>query len=193
MKIENVKVSELIPYERNAKKHDATQIKNVAESIKQFGFAQPIVVDKNNVVIIGHCRLLASKRLKLKEVPVVRMEDLTDEDVQKLRLLDNKLNESEWDYELLCEDIPNLDFDGFDLDWGIKEDKVEIIEDEPPEPDFENEPVAKYGDVYQLGRHRLMCGDSSNIEDLNKLMNGANADLLLTDPPYNMNFQGAGN
>ena len=120
MKIENVKVSDLIPYERNAKKHDVTQIKNVAESIKQFGFAQPIVVDKNNVVIIGHCRLLASKRLKLKEVPVVRMEDLTDEQVEKLRLLDNKLNESEWDMDLLAEDIPQLDFSDFEIDWGLK-------------------------------------------------------------------------
>lgn len=121
MKIENVKVSDLIPYERNAKKHDTKQIKNVAESIKQFGFAQPIVVDKNNVVIIGHCRLLASQRLKLETVPVVRMEDLTDEQVQKLRLLDNKLNESEWDIDLLAEDVPQLDFDGFDIEWDLPE------------------------------------------------------------------------
>ena len=89
-------------------------------AIKQFGFAQPIVVDKNNVVIIGHCRLLASKRLKLKEVPVVRMEDLTDEQVDKLRLLDNKLNESEWDMDLFAEDIPQLDFSDFEIDWGLK-------------------------------------------------------------------------
>ena len=130
MKIENVKVSELIPYERNAKKHDVTQIKNVAESIKQFGFAQPIVVDKNNIVIIGHCRLLASKRLKLKEVPVVRMEDLTDEQVQKLRLLDNKFNESEWDMDLLAEDIPQLDFSDFEIDWGLPVEQEENTEKE---------------------------------------------------------------
>jgi site-specific DNA-methyltransferase (adenine-specific) len=128
IKIEYLPIKDLKPYERNAKKHDETQIKNVAESIKQFGFAQPIVVDRNNVVIIGHCRLLASKKLKLKEVPAIRMEDLTDEQVQKLRLLDNRLNESEWDFDLLAEDIPTLDFSDFDIDWGLPED----IEDEKP-------------------------------------------------------------
>ena len=186
MKIENVKVSELIPYERNAKKHDVTQIKNVAESIKQFGFAQPIVVDKNNVVIIGHCRLLASKRLKLKEVPVVRMEDLTDEQVNKLRLLDNKLNESEWDMDLLAEDIPTLDWDGFDIDWELPEEKeedTEIQEDEAPEPP--TEPKAKLGDLYMLGNsHRLICGDSTDIAVIDRLMDGVKADMLFTSPPY---------
>lgn len=153
MKIENVKVSELIPYERNAKKHDTTQIKNVAESIKQFGFAQPIVVDKNNVVIIGHCRLLASKKLKLKEVPVVRMEDLTDEQVKKLRLLDNRLNESEWDMDLLAEDVPQLDFSNFEIDWGLPDstddETTEIEEDEIPEPPAE--PKSQLGDLYIVG------------------------------------------
>lgn len=136
MKIEQLPIKDIKPYERNAKKHDETQIKNVAESIKQFGFAQPIVVDKNNVVIIGHCRLLASKKLKLKEVPVVRMEDLTDEQVQKLRLLDNRLNESEWDFDLLAEDIPTLDFSDFDIDWGLPEEheaKIETKEIKPYE------------------------------------------------------------
>lgn len=129
MNVENVKIEEIKPYERNAKKHDETQIKNVMESIKQFGFAQPLVVDENNVLIIGHCRLIASKRLKLKEVPVVRMDDLTQEQVDKLRLLDNKLNESEWDFELLAEDIPTLDFSDFDIDWELPED----IEEKPEE------------------------------------------------------------
>ena len=102
MNIENIAIKDIKPYERNAKKHDETQIKNVMESIKQFGFAQPLVVDKDNVLIIGHCRLIAAKRLKLKEVPVVRMDELTQEQVDKLRLLDNKLNESEWDFDLLA-------------------------------------------------------------------------------------------
>lgn len=121
MKIEQLPIKEIKPYERNAKKHDETQIKNVMESIKQFGFAQPLVVDKDNVLIIGHCRLIASKRLKLKDVPVVRMDELTQEQVDKLRLLDNKLNESEWDFDLLLEDIPTLDFSDFDIDWGLPE------------------------------------------------------------------------
>lgn len=193
MNIENMKVKDLKPYEKNAKKHDKTQIANVAESIKRFGFAQPLVVDKDNVLIIGHCRLLAAKQLKLREVPVVRMDDLTEEQVKQLRLLDNKLNESDWDIDLLMDEVGELDFDGFDLDWGLPEKAVEIIEDEPPEPDYENEPIAKVGDVWKLGNHRLMCGDSTNQDHLNKLLNGVTADLLLTDPPYNMNFQGAGN
>ena len=127
MQIEEIAIKELKPYDRNAKLHDDKQIGNVMESIKQFGFAQPLVVDKDNVVIIGHCRLIAAKRLKMEKVPVLRMADLDDEQVQKLRLLDNKLNESEWDMDLLAEDIPALDFSDFDLDWGI----IEEIEKEP--------------------------------------------------------------
>jgi site-specific DNA-methyltransferase (adenine-specific) len=134
MNIENIAIKDIKPYERNAKKHDETQIKNVMESIKQFGFAQPLAVDENNVLIIGHCRLIAAKRLKLKEVPVVRMDDLTQEQVDKLRLLDNKLNESEWDFDLLAEDIPTLDFSDFDIDWGLKSNDNK--EDEETEVEF---------------------------------------------------------
>ena len=153
MKIEQLPIKDIKPYERNAKKHDETQIKNVMESIKQFGMAQPLAVDKDNVLIIGHCRLIACKRLKMKEVPVVRMDELTQEQVDKLRLLDNKLNESEWDFDLLAEDIPTLDFSDFDIDWGLPEDieeNTEIEEDEAPEPPAE--PKAKLGDLYMLGR-----------------------------------------
>lgn len=123
MQIENIAVKDIKPFERNAKKHEETQIKNVMESIKQFGFAQPITVDKDNVVIIGHCRLIAAKRLKMETVPVFRMENLTEEQVDKLRLLDNKLNESEWDFELLSENVPLLDFSEFDIDWDIEKEE----------------------------------------------------------------------
>lgn len=119
MEIVNIKVKDLKPYEKNAKKHDETQINNVAESIKQFGIVQPIVVDKDNVVIIGHCRLEACKKLKYKEVPCVMADTLTDEQVAKLRLLDNKLNESDWDFDLIKQEINDLEFDGFDIDWNI--------------------------------------------------------------------------
>ena len=190
MNIVNMKVKDLIPYNKNAKKHDKTQIDNVAESIKQFGFAQPLVVDKDNVLIIGHCRLLAAKKLRMREVPVVKMDELTEEQVKKLRLLDNKLNESAWDYDLLADEIGDLDFDGFDLDWGISslEERVEVVEDEAPEPDFENPPIAQVGDIYLLGEHRLMCGDSTNIEDVKKLMGDQLAEMVFTDPPWNVNY-----
>ena len=124
MEIINIKIEKLKPYEKNAKKHDQTQIDNVAESIKQFGMVQPVVVDKDNEVIIGHCRLLACKQLGMKEVPCVRADTLTDEHVAKLRLLDNKLNESDWDLDLLSEELADLDLDDFELDWGIGEEEL---------------------------------------------------------------------
>lgn len=123
MQIEYLKTSSIKPYEKNAKKHDKKQVRNVAESIKQFGFVQPVVVDKNNNIIIGHCRLEAAKKLNLEEVPCVMVDDLTDEQVKKLRLLDNKLNESEWDIDLIAEEIVDLDFDDFDVDWELPEDE----------------------------------------------------------------------
>ena len=119
MDIVNIDIGKLKPYEKNAKKHNQTQIDNVAESIKQFGMVQPVVVDKNNVVIIGHCRLEACKKLGMEQVPCVLVDNLTEEQVAKLRLLDNKLNESDWDLSLLNEELASLDFSDFDLDWNI--------------------------------------------------------------------------
>lgn len=121
MNIVNLKIKDLKPYSKNAKKHDDVQIGNVAESIKQFGMVQPIVVDKDNVVIIGHCRLEACKKLKYKEVPCVKADELSEEQVAKLRLLDNKLNESDWDFDLLGEELFDLDMSDFELDWNIEE------------------------------------------------------------------------
>ena len=187
MKIEHMQIKNIKPYKRNAKKHDETQIANVMESIRQFGIAQPLVVDKDNVLIIGHCRLIACKRLKMKEVPVVRMDDLTPEQVDKLRLLDNKLNESEWDFDILMDDVPELDFSDFDIDWGLPEikDESEIVEDEVPEVDETKEPIAKLGDIWQLGNHRLICGDSTDVNVIDRLMDGEKADIAFTSPPYN--------
>lgn len=119
LQIENVALSEIKPYEHNAKKHDEKQIGNVAESIYQFGWQQPLVLDKDKVIIIGHCRYLAAKKLKLKTVPCKIAADLTADEVKKLRALDNKLNESEWDLDMLSLDIGGVDFKGFDVDWGI--------------------------------------------------------------------------
>ena len=186
MQAQMVCVSDLKPYPGNAKRHDETQIKNVMQSIKEYGVVQPLVVDKNNVLIIGHCRLIAAKRLKLQEVPVVRLDDLSEEEAQKLRLLDNKLNESEWDFDLLADQVPELDFSDFDIDWGLPEDteeSAEIEEDEAPEPP--TEPKAKLGDLYILGNHRLICGDSTDIAVIDRLMDGVKADIAFTSPPYN--------
>lgn len=181
---------ELTPYERNTKKHDQKQIDNVAESIKRFGFVQPIVIDKNDVVVIGHCRLLASKQLGMTQVPCLYVDSLTDEQVKALRIADNKTNESEWDMEMLRLELPEIDFFGFDFDFGLTEEEPELIEDEPPEPEEDKEPITKPGDIWELGRHRLLCGDSTDPEQVSRLMDGATADLVLTDPPYNVAYEG---
>lgn len=185
-----LKIKDIIPYEKNPRKNDAA-VSDVAESIKQVGYITPIVVDENNVILCGHTRLKALKKNGEKEVDgVLRVSGLTDEQKRKYRLLDNKTNEkAEWDFDRLAEEIADLDFSGFDLDWGIPEteEETEIIEDEAPEVDEESEPITKLGDIWQLGESRLMCGDSTKQEDVAKLMNGNKADLLLTDPPYGIN------
>lgn len=130
MEVRNISVKDLIPYDRNTKKHDKTQINNVAESIKQYGFVQPIVIDKDNVVVIGHCRLLAAKQLKMKEVPCVCVEDLTEEQVKALRIVDNKSNESPWDFDILPDELAELDFDGFDFDFGLEDEGEDYSPDE---------------------------------------------------------------
>lgn len=193
MEIKWLRIEDVKPYANNAKLHDKTQIENVAESIKQFGWQQPIVVDSDGVIIVGHCRYSAAKKLKLKEVPCIVADGLTDEQVKKYRLLDNKTNESDWDLGLLSDDLEGLDFSGFDVEWGIvgEEQETEAVED-----DFEievpEEPKAKLGQIYQLGRHRLMCGDSTKTEDVERLMDGEKAELTFTDPPYQLDTKGGG-
>lgn len=194
IKIQQVKLKDLKLYENNPRKNDKA-VDYVANSIKEFGFKNPIIIDKNNVIVAGHTRYKASKKLKLKEVPCIIADDLTDEQIKAFRLADNKVSEfAEWDNDLLDLELADLtDFDvdmsdfGFDLD-NLDLEKQEIIEDEVPE--VEEEPKAKYGDIYQLGNHRLMCGDSTKIEDVEKLMNGVKADMVFTDPPYNINYSG---
>lgn len=194
MQIIEMKTGDLIPYERNTKRHDEKQINNVAESIRQYGFVQPLVIDKNNVVVIGHCRLLAAKQLGMAEVPCVCVDDLTDEQVRALRIVDNKSNESPWDIDFLSEELADLDLGDFDFDFGIEqeEEETEVIEDEPPEVDEENEPICKLGDIWQLGRHRLMCGSSLEQADIDKLLDGNKCELTFTDPPYQLETQGGG-
>lgn len=186
MEITNIAIDKIIPYKKNAKKHPVAQIRQIANSIKEFGWGQPLVLDKNNVIIVGHGRLEAAKLLGLKEVPTITV-DLTEEQAKAYRLADNKLNESEWDMGLVIEELKGLttellDLTGFDRDLIIEPDDKD---DEIPE----NAPsVAQLGDIWKLGRHRLMCGDSTKLEDVEKLMNGAKADMVFTDPPYGVSY-----
>ena len=123
MNIKEKNIKDIKMYKNNAKKHDTTQINNVAESINQFGFVQPIVIDKNNEIVIGHCRYEAAKKLKMKEVPCVCVEDLTEEQVKALRIVDNKSNESEWDFDILPDELTELDLSDFDFDFGIEDEE----------------------------------------------------------------------
>ena len=184
------KLSEITPYEKNAKKHEKRQIANVAESIRQYGFVQPVVIDRDGVIVIGHCRALAAKKLGMETVPCVCVDDLTPEQVNALRLVDNKSNESDWDMDLLAEELPGLDLSGFDFDWGLQDSvNLSAVEDDY-DPMLPVQPKSKLGDVYRLGEHRLMCGDSTSLTDVQKLVGGAQIDLLITDPPYNVNYHG---
>ena len=188
--------NELIPYAMNAKTHDDKQVKNIANSISRFGWQQEAVITSDNVLVIGHGRRLAALRLGC-QMPVKVIgktaDDLTEEDIRELRIADNKTNESPWDYELLQEDLDGLDFDGFDFDFQlpeVPEDPIVVSEDDWDKP-LPEEPKSKPGQIYKLGRHRLMCGDSMDVTAVEKLMDGAKADLLVTDPPYNVDYEGA--
>ena len=161
MDIKNIAVKDLVPYEKNTKKHDDVQINNVAESIKQYGFVQPIVIDKNNVVVIGHCRLLAAKKLKMADVPCVCVDDLTEEQVKALRIVDNKSNESPWDFDFLADELADLDLSDFDFDFGIDtdaEEETEIVEDEAPEVD-------ELDEQERIFKERMASGELSDDDE----------------------------
>ena len=191
------KPEDLIPYEKNAKIHDEKQIKNLVTSLKRFGWQQDCVVTSDNVLVIGHGRRMAAMRIGC-EIPVhvidKKAEDLTDEDIRELRIAGNQTNaETGFDFELLAQDLDGLDFDGFDFDFNMpeEEEEVEIVEVDAPEPP--EEPKSKVGDIYQIGDHRLICGDATDVNVISALMDGKKADLVVTDPPYNMAYEGAGN
>lgn len=130
MYVKNIPIGEIVPYARNAKKHDKRQIDNVAESIRQYGFVQPVVIDRDGVIVIGHCRVLAAKKLGMEAVPCVCVDDLTPEQVNALRLVDNKTNESDWDMDLLSMELPEIDLSAFDFDWDFQTDETEHTNEE---------------------------------------------------------------
>lgn len=184
-------IAEVKPYEKNPRKNDQS-VDKVANSIKEFGFKVPIVVDKNNIIVCGHTRYKAAKKLGLPVVPCVVADDLTEEQIKAYRLADNKVGEdSLWDMDLLneeLEDILSLDMADFGFDL-MEEEPEEVVEDEF-EAELPEEPKAKLGDIYQLGNHRLMCGDSTSITDIEALLDSKKIDLVLTDPPYGISVVG---
>lgn len=190
MDIQLKKLSEITPYEKNPRKNDEA-VKYVAESIKQFGFKVPIVIDKDGIIVAGHTRYKAAKKLKMDEVPCIVADDLTDEQIKAFRLADNKVAEkAEWDFDLLDIELDGiLDIDMESLGFEFEEEtEPEEVEEDDFEAELPVEPKAKLGDIYQLGRHRLMCGSSTDAGDVAKLMDGTLADMCFTDPPYNCNY-----
>lgn len=185
-------INDVIPYANNPRQNKDA-VDKVAASLEEFGWRQPIVVDKDNVIIVGHTRLLAAKKLKMTEVPVLVADDLSEEQVRAYRLADNKTAEfAEWDMAKLTEELDSiLDIDMEQFGFDLSEDDKPVVVEDDFDPEIPEEPKAKPGDIYQLGRHRLMCGDSTILSDVQKLVDGAAIDLLLTDPPYNVDYEGA--
>lgn len=200
MEITVKKVADLIPYAKNSRTHSDAQVAQVAASIKEFGWTNPILIDGDNGIIAGHGRLMAARKLGMKEVPCIELDGMTENQKKAYIIADNKLAlNSGWDVELLGLELGALQEDGFDLDLiGFDADELakllepEIVEgltDEDAVPLVPEEPKTKPGDIYQLGNHRLMCGDSCNIEAVEQLTGGL-VDILVTDPPYNVAYEG---
>src|SRR3990167_6985144 len=183
----------ITPYKKNAKKHPDSQLKQIALSLKEYGWRQPIVVDKNDEIIVGHGRWMAYEKYPegIKEPWIVKADDLTPEQVRGYRLMDNKTNESDWDMALAIEELKELDTLGFDIELTGFDKDLLIEPDEKDDLIPENVPAkAKLGDLYQLGSHRVLCGDSTQPEAVLRLCGGNRAQMCFTDPPYNVNYTG---
>jgi site-specific DNA-methyltransferase (adenine-specific) len=201
MEIKEVEVSALIPYAKNSRTHDDAQVAQIAASIKEFGWTNPILVDGDKGVIAGHGRLLAARKLGMAKVPTIELKDMTEAQKKAYVIADNKLAlNAGWDTNFLSLELQELkdqDFDltllGFDdkeLDALLAPETTEGLTDEDSVPDTPIEPKTKLGDIYILGNHRLMCGDSCSVTDMDKLVNGRQVDMWLTDPPYNVAYEG---
>jgi len=191
-----MKITEIKPYPKNTKKHPNKQLLQIANSIKEFGWQQPIVVDKKGIIIVGHGRYFAYQKFNkeiLLPTPKIEISKLNKEQARSYRIADNKLNESDWDEDLLIEELKKLEdklfnLTGFDYDFIADSTK-----DDDHVPETPTKAVAKKGDIYKLGEHVIMCGDSTSREDMGKLMDGQVAQMCFTDPPYNIDYQGAMN
>lgn len=190
MELQVLKIADIHPYERNARKNDQA-VDAVAKSIEQCTYVAPIVVDENYVILAGHTRWKALKKLGRTECECIVKEGLTEEQKKKYRLLDNKTNElADWDFDLLSDELDGLDFGDLELNWGVGPEDEKEAKDDEYEVEVPEEPRSKSMQIYQLGRHRLMCGDSTKLDDVQKLMGEVRADMLLTDPPYNVSYEG---
>ncbi len=203
MQIEKRQLADLIPYINNSRKHSDDQVSQIAASIREFGWTNPILVDGDNGIIAGHGRIMAAKKLGMAEVPVIELAHLSKEQRKALIIADNKLAlNSDWDTNLLSIELADLQELGFDLNLTgfnadelanlLQPEQVDGLTDENEIPPVPEEPKTKLGDVYQLGDHKLMCGDSASLDDAEKLMGGDLADLVFTDPPYNVAYSGRG-
>jgi len=200
MQITQKLVTELIPYVKNSRTHSDEQVAQIAASIKEFGWTNPILVDGDNGIIAGHGRLMAARKLGYTEVPTIELKDLTEAQKKAYIIADNRLAlNAGWDNEMLKLEFDQLAELGFDLELtGFSFDEIEalnpkIVEgltDEDATPDILDEPVTKRGDIYKLGNHRLMCGDSTSIDNVEKLVDNAKIDICYTDPPYGINEKG---
>jgi DNA modification methylase len=203
-KIEWLSVETLIPYAKNARTHSDEQVAQIAGSIKEFGFNNPVLVDKDNSVIAGHGRLMAARKLGMDKVPVVQLGHMTEAQRKAYVLADNRIAlNSGWDTGMLSLELQDLKDDidlsllGFDpdeLDALLNPiEETEGLTDEDAVPDVPDEPKTKLGDIYILGNHRLMCGDSTSIDAVEVLMDGQKADMVFTDPPYGVDYKGINN
>lgn len=200
MQIIDKKLTDLKPYANNPR-HNAKAVPAVKESILKFGFKVPLVIDKNNVIVCGHTRFYASKEIGLETVPCIVADDLTDEQINAFRLVDNRTSEfADWNFDKLAEELSDLqDFDfepfafddlmaGLELDYNLNQNDKEAVEDNYEE-EIPVEAKTKLGDLYRLDRHYLLCGDATNRKDVEKLINGHEMDLCITDPPYNVSYE----
>lgn len=199
--IEYISTADLVPYARNSRTHSDEQVAQICGSIKEFGFTNPVLVDQDGLIIAGHGRTMAAQRLQIKEVPCLRLSHLTEAQKKAYVIADNKLAlNAGWDDEMLALELGDLRDMNFDLSLtGFDDDElnallVDAVEeglvDDDDVPDAPADPVSVLGDVWQLGSHRVMCGDSTSIDAVDKLMENQKADMVFTDPPYNVAFNG---
>ena len=200
LEVNQIDIESLQPYANNPRKLSDKAITKVANSIKEFGFRQPIVVDEKNIIVVGHTRYQAARKLGLDKVPVTQIKGLTPEQVNAYRIADNKTNEyADWDDDLLALELKELEHKDFDLDLTgyekseldkiLFEEKQGLVDDDEI-PELPEEPISKKGDIWLLGNNKLLCGDSTDQIAIQGFFGEVQADLYLTDPPYNVDYVG---